>query len=62
MKTSQRVRSRKISSRLSRHFREVMKQNAPIERDLRYWVIHALHWNALLFAVMTILTVGYNLL
>lgn len=33
-------------------------EDKPVETDLRYWLIHVLHWHALLFAVIAFFVVG----
>jgi hypothetical protein len=34
------------------------REDPPLKTDLRYWLIHALHWHALLLAVIGVLVVG----
>lgn len=50
------------TSRLSRRFRDAMEEDAPVQRDARYWLIHALHWHALLVAAIAVLMIGYVIL
>jgi hypothetical protein len=38
--------------------RKLLAEEQRVETDLRYWLIHALHWHALLLAVIGILVVG----
>ncbi len=33
----------------------------PVNRDLRFWLIHALHWHAVLVAVIAVLVVGMTM-
>jgi hypothetical protein len=33
----------------------------PVETNLRYWLIHALHWQALLLAIISVLVIGVTL-
>ncbi len=31
----------------------------PIETNLEYWMIHIVHWHALLFAMIVVVSIGY---
>lgn len=54
-------RRKKSAPRISRRFASIMKAEEQVETDLKYWAVHALHWNAFLFAVIGVFTVGYTL-
>jgi hypothetical protein len=51
-------RKKKPSNRISKRFANVLKEHHPVETDFNYWAMHALHWNALLFAVIGFFVVG----
>ncbi len=55
-----RARSGKRSSRMaiSSRMRKLLAEEQRVETDLRFWLIHALHWHALLLAVIGVLVVG----
>ncbi len=38
-----------------------MEEDEPVKTDLKYWAIHALHWHALLLAIVAFLAVGYSM-
>lgn len=37
------------------------EDHIPVERDLRYWLTHAMHWCAFLFSVVAVLVVGMTM-
>jgi len=43
---------------LSPRFRKLLREEPSVERDIQYWLIHVLHWHALLLAVIGILVIG----
>ncbi len=53
-----RVAERSSRVMISSRMRKLLAEEQRVETDLRYWLIHALHWHALLLAVIGILVVG----
>ena len=37
----------------------LIKLHSPIETDWEYWIIHVVHWHALLVAIIVVLSFGY---
>ena len=53
------MKRRKTSSRrVSKRFAEILQQEERVVVDAWYWLEHALHWYALLFAVVGVLEAG----
>ncbi len=51
---------RRSKSSIRKSFLEP-EDHMPVNRDLRFWLIHALHWHAFLFAVIAVLVVGMTM-
>ncbi|MBI5654188.1 hypothetical protein HZC53_00825 [Candidatus Uhrbacteria bacterium] len=51
-------RSRQVGR--SRRLTQFDNDHAPVQTDWKFWALHALHWHALLLAVVTILYMGYT--
>lgn len=51
-------RALKPSQRVRFNFKELDDQ--PVETNFKFWLIHALHWHALLLALIAIMVVGHG--